>query len=257
MLLGSLHSQSILAALDTKVQAEATFGNNNKRRFEVLGYTNTVSFFAAGAFKYRIRQYAWRPRYDQTATVSTILTAAVADTNAGDIAMPGVSLLQCPLWTEKMKLIGSKTRVVGGGIPAVFTNKSGKAYSYRHDYPGKWSVASPTATVFFTYEIQPERAFIAGRHAWDHTAKLSGSSTIYDGGDAHFWGPVMLGAISTHKVEWLMCTESRPVNYEVYNAYTKSIVGDSSTSPDFLSLYTVGPDRNPHGGFNMMGGGVA
>lgn len=271
LLTGSLWNRATMNNLNTLVQTDGGLTLDQKRQWAAIGYHDEVNFTPANAFSYRITQRGWRARYDNNIAVTTTFLAATSDTNAGDINIPGVSLFQAPLWVEQFKAVGKPvTKICGSSAAsgmriATFTNRSKKVKTWRASYPGRWAYATPRDTVFFTYEIVPERGFIAQRQihlntgvptgsAWlpgNHIEVMTGSPPLMP--TNHYMAPISMATSRTTRVEWLPLQQSLPIAYDSAPAAPTVPIG---TSDDVLhySLFKKGDDDNPHGAFDFLSG---
>lgn len=256
--------------LNTLIQADTGLTADQKRQWAAIGYHDEVSFTPANAFAYRITQRAWRARYDTNVLASATFLNAVNDPNAGDTVIPGVSLFQAPLWVEAFKAVGKPvTKICGGSAAsgmrsATFTNRSKKVKTYRASYPGRWNWVNPRDTIYFTYEVVPERGFVAQRQIHNNTGVPGG--TNWKAGTApdvmtgaatapnnHFMAPISLASSRTTRVEWLPMQKSLPIAYDSITTPTVPPIGTSDVVLTY-SLYKKGDDDNPHGAFDFLSG---
>lgn len=255
--------------LNTAIQADASLTADQKRQWAAIGYHDEVLFTPGNAFAYRITQRGWRARFDNNNSVSATFLAATADTAAGDTVIPGVSLFQCPLWVEAFKAVGKPvTKICGGSAAsgmrtACFTNRSKKVKTFRTAYPGRWAYSTPRDSVFFTYEVVPERAFLAQRKVFNNTGVPESTNWNDDGtvdpmvGAAtmptnHFMAPLSLATTRITRVEWLPLQQSLPISYD--SITTPSLLPIGGASEINYSLYKKGDDDNPHGAFDFLSG---
>lgn len=266
---GSLWNRTVMNNLNTLIQTDAGLTLDQKRQWAAIGYHDEVNFTPGNAFAYRITQRGWRPRYDTNVAASTTFIAAINDSNAGDTTIPGVSLFQAPLWVEAFKAVGKPvTKICGGSAAsgmriATFTNRSKKVKTFRASYPGRWTWTTPRDTIFFTYEVVPERGFVAQRKIHNNTGvpessnwadpiqinTMTGAATAPNN---HFMAPISLASSRTTRVEWLPMQQSLPIAYDAISTPTVVPLGDSSEV--FYSLYKKGDDDNPHGAFDFLSG---
>lgn len=267
---GSLWNRTVMNNLNTLIQTDAGLTLDQKRQWAAIGYHDEVNFTPANAFTYRITQRAWRARYDTNTAASTTFIAAINDTAAGDTTIPGVSLFQAPLWVEAFKAVGKPvTKICGGSSAsgmriATFTNRSKKVKTFRASYPGRWAFVTPRDTIFFTYEVVPERGFVAQRQIHLNTGVPPG--TNWQAGvshqvmtspalapNNHFMAPISLASSRTTRIEWLPLQQSLPISYDSITTPTVPAIGSTDTVLN-LSLYKMGDDNNPHGAVDFLSG---
>lgn len=266
LLTGSLWSRGIMVNLNTAIQADATVDADQKHQWAAIGYHDVVSFTPANAFAYRITQRAWKARFDSNVAAATTFASAIGDPNAGDVTIPGVNLFQCPLWLEAFKAVGRPVVKIAGSTrtsgqhTATFINKSKKVKTYRNAYPGRWAYVTPRDTVFFTYEIVPERGFAAARAVHLNTG-VPGSSDWQTGTNvdpfigtastAHWLGPISFALARITRVEWLPMQQTAPISYDSNTAPGKVPIG-ANQDPFVYSMYVKGDDQNMHGAYDML-----
>lgn len=270
LLTGSLWNRATMNNLNTLIQTDASLTLDQKRQWAAIGYHDEVQFTPANTFTYRITQRGWRPRFDSNVAVTTTFLAATSDTAAGDTTIPGVSLFQAPLWVEAFKAVGKPVVKICGGSAAsgmriaTFTNRSKKIKTWRAAYPGRWAFVTPRDSVFFTYEIVPERGFIAQRQIHLNTGVPGG--TNWKAGTApdvmigaptaptnHFFAPISMATSRTTRIEWLPLQQSLPIAYDSPQAAATVPIGTSDVVTTF-SMFKKGDDDNPHGAFDFLSG---